>query len=934
MGLGKTLQTISLLSFLKENRGVKGPHLVLVPKSVLGNWAREFARFAPSIKTLKLQAADKEERQRLIRDELIPGVASGRYEVVLSSFETFCLEQAAFKRCGPWYYCCIDEAHRIKNEKSVLAQRVRAMDTEYRLLLTGTPLQNNLHELWALLNFLIPELFASSDDFEAFLQLAGGQSASSGEGAGVGRGRKKAQQPQAIPNSGAGAGGAAGGSSSSAMAVDGEGEASSSSSSSSAAAAAAPAPAAASSSSDEGAGAQQIVRKLHGILRPFLLRRLKADVEKSLLPKKESKLFVQLTELQRQWYRTLLEKDVSALNAIGGTDRVRLLNILMQLRKCCNHPYLFDGAEPGPPYFDGPHLWESSGKMMLLHKLLPKLKAQGSRVLIFSQMTRQLDIFEDYCRMTDIDYCRIDGDTPGADRDRQMDEFNAPDSSKFLFMLSTRAGGLGINLYTADVVILYDSDWNPQADLQAMDRAHRIGQKKQVRVFRFVTENTVEEKIVERAYKKLALDALVIQQGRLQAQDKALSKGELMSMVKFGADEIIRASASTAALTDEDVDLILAKGEERTAKENEKLKVMLAENAKALQSLDALDFSGKASTFGGSVEDISKAVFYSAEELANIKAIDEGKSAGGFIEIGPRDRKQKASYNEAIAFHAAMSGQQLVSSMLPDGGQGSRNAGRKIGYTFRSKPPVMLEFQFYNKSRIEELFAKENDFAIPRRDLTIRIREAKANEEKQKKKFIRDQMKQLLGRAYRRGAAGGAGGADDDDEEEEASASSSSSSSSAAPPATASMSETDALAEAEKRWNETEGANLESVRLEAELATKQLSEEEQVEKERLLAEGFKDWSKRDYKLFTAACEKHGRSAKEAVVHEVAEVSPGGSLDFLLFGRLLLSVFILSLSLLISLVLALSCFPSLRRPLTRPSRRCLATTTPSWSAAPS
>jgi SWI/SNF-related matrix-associated actin-dependent regulator of chromatin subfamily A member 5 len=147
----------------------------------------------------------------------------------------------------------------------------------------------------------------------------------------------------------------------------------------------------------------------------------------------------------------------------------------MQLRKVCNHPYLFDGAEEGPPYLDGPHLWENSGKMQLLHKLLPKLKANGSRVLIFCQMTRVLDILEDYFRLVGHDYCRIDGSTDGEKRDAQMDDFNNKGSSKFAFLLSTRAGGLGINLATADIVILYDSDWNPQVDLQAMDRAHRIG---------------------------------------------------------------------------------------------------------------------------------------------------------------------------------------------------------------------------------------------------------------------------------------------------------------------------------------------------------------------------------------------------------------------------------------------------------------------------
>ena len=190
-----------------------------------------------------------------------------------------------------------------------------------------------------------------------------------------------------------------------------------------------------------------------------MLRRVKRDVATSLPPKKETKLYIGMTEMQQKWYVKCLQKDAHELNKLGGPDRNRLLNVLMQLRKTCNHPYLFDGAEPGPPYVDGPHLWENSGKMQLLHKLLPKLKNQGSRVLIFCQMTRQLDILEDYFRFVGHEYCRIDGNTDGVKRDAQMDEFNAENSSKFAFLLSTRAGGLGINLATADIVILYDSDW-------------------------------------------------------------------------------------------------------------------------------------------------------------------------------------------------------------------------------------------------------------------------------------------------------------------------------------------------------------------------------------------------------------------------------------------------------------------------------------------
>ncbi|CAG2236821.1 ISWI [Mytilus edulis] len=239
----------------------------------------------------------------------------------------------------------------------------------------------------------------------------------------------------------------------------------------------------------------------------------------------------------------------------------------MQLRKCCNHPYLFDGAEPGPPYTTDMHLVENSGKMVILHKLLPRLKENGSRVLIFSQMTRQLDILEDYCFWQGYDYCRLDGSTPHDDRTNSINEFNAPGSSKFVFMLSTRAGGLGINLATADIVVIYDSDWNPQVDLQAMDRAHRIGQQKQVRVFRFIVENSVEERIVERAEMKLRLDNVVIQQGRLQDSASAkLGKDEVLNMIRHGASHVFASKESE--ITDDDIDRIMEESEKKQSMVN------------------------------------------------------------------------------------------------------------------------------------------------------------------------------------------------------------------------------------------------------------------------------------------------------------------------------------------------------------------------------
>merc|ERR1719341_2230743 len=485
MGLGKTLQCISLLGYMKHYRSVSGPHMILGPKSTLANWMNEFKKWCPTLRAICL-IGDRDTRQTFIRDVMMPG----GWDVVVTSYEMILIEKSVFKKFN-WKYMVIDEAHRIKNEESKLSLVIREIKTANRLLLTGTPLQNNLHELWALLNFLLPEVFSSSEDFDEWFNT------------------------------------------------------------------------------NSCLGDDSLVARLHGVLKPFLLRRLKIDVEKSLLPKKEVKIFIGLSKMQREWYTKILLKDIDIVNGAGKTEKMRLQNILMQLRKCVNHPYLFDGAEPGPPYTTDEHIFENSAKLLVTDKLLPKLQAQGSRVLIFSQMARMLDILEDYCWFRGWKYCRIDGNTPHEDRDKQIQEYNAEGSEKFIFMLSTRAGGLGINLYTADVVILYDSDWNPQMDLQAMDRAHRIGQKKQVRVFRLVVENTVDEKIIEKAEIKLKLDRMVIQQGKLAEQKNSLNKDEMVNMIRHGASHIF--SSKDGELTDLDIDKLLESGEKKTAEQQAKL---------------------------------------------------------------------------------------------------------------------------------------------------------------------------------------------------------------------------------------------------------------------------------------------------------------------------------------------------------------------------
>lgn len=556
MGLGKTLQTISFLGWLKFYRDRPRFHLVVVPKSTLNNWAREFAHWVPGFNVAVLQGA-KEERQEMIQGKLL----TQDFDVLLTTYEMCLREKSALKKLS-WEYIIIDEAHRIKNVDSMLSQIVRAFTSRSRLLITGTPLQNNLMELWSLLNFLLPDVFSDSEAFETWF-------------------RGKGDEAQ-----------------------------------------------------------DQVVQQLHKVLRPFLLRRVKADVEKSLLPKKEINVFVGLTDMQRKWYKSLLEKDIDAVNGVGSKKegKTRLLNIVMQLRKCCNHPYLFDGAEPGPPYTTDEHLVFNAGKMVILDKLLKSVKAKGSRVLIFSQMSRMLDILEDYCLFREYKYCRIDGSSAHEDRISAIDEYNKPDSEKFIFLLTTRAGGLGINLTTADVVVLFDSDWNPQADLQAMDRAHRIGQKKQVYVFRFVTEHAIEERILERAVQKLRLDQLVIQQGRAQPAKGQQSKDELVDMIQHGAEKII--SSKENLLIDDDIDAIINRGEERTQALQDKYSALNLDDLNNFKSESTMEWEG--------------------QDFRN-----RNTSRGIWIEPSKRERKGLVSYSVDNYYRDAMGTKKAAAPKAP-----------------------------------------------------------------------------------------------------------------------------------------------------------------------------------------------------------------------------------------------------------------------------
>lgn len=328
MGLGKTIQTISLVAYLNLDANKKDDRfqIVIVPKVTINNWLREFNKWLPSAKVLYFYG-DKEQRRKLVTEEL----PKRDFDVILTTFECAIKEKNSL--CKIKYgYLIIDEAHRIKNEKAKLSTVVRQYECEHRLLLTGTPLQNNLHELWALLNFLMPNIFNDSEEFDKVFDL--------------------------------------------------------------------------NSASEE--HQQRIVKQIHQILRPFVLRRLKSEIEFKLPPKKEIYLYVGLSNLQKSMYKQILTKNIDVVNGVTK-DKIQLLNILMQLKKVCNHPYLFPKVEKGPPYEEGEHLVYNSMKLKIMDVLLRKLYNEGSKVLIFSQMTTLLNILDDYCRYRGYLYCRIDG---------------------------------------------------------------------------------------------------------------------------------------------------------------------------------------------------------------------------------------------------------------------------------------------------------------------------------------------------------------------------------------------------------------------------------------------------------------------------------------------------------------------------------------------
>ncbi|XP_052312586.1 chromatin structure-remodeling complex protein SYD isoform X18 [Populus trichocarpa] len=437
MGLGKTVQVISLICYLMETKNDRGPFLVVVPSSVLPGWETEINFWAPGIHKI-VYSGPPEERRRLFKEKIV----HQKFNVLLTTYEYLMNKHDRPKLSKiHWRYIIIDEGHRIKNASCKLNADLRHYQSSHRLLLTGTPLQNNLEELWALLNFLLPNIFNSAEDFSQWFNKP----------------------------------------------FESNGD----------------------NSADEALLSEEenllIINRLHQVLRPFVLRRLKHKVENQLPEKIE-----RLVRCEASAYQKLLMKRVEEnLGSIGNSKARTVHNSVMELRNICNHPYLSqlhaDEVDTLIPKHFLPPIIRLCGKLEMLDRLLPKLKATDHRVLFFSTMTRLLDVMEEYLTWKQYRYLRLDGHTSGGDRGSLIDRFNQQDSPYFIFLLSIRAGGVGVNLQAADTVIIFDTDWNPQVDLQAQARAHRIGQKRDVLVLRFETVQTVEEQVRASAEHKLGV---------------------------------------------------------------------------------------------------------------------------------------------------------------------------------------------------------------------------------------------------------------------------------------------------------------------------------------------------------------------------------------------------------------------------------------------
>ena len=571
MGLGKTVQTVAFMNWLRHDRQQQGPFIVVVPLSTMPSWAETFDNWTPDINYVVYNG--NETARSIIREHelLINGNAQkAKFHVLLTTYE-YILADSSFLSQIKWQFMAIDEAHRLKNRESQLYAKLLDFKAPSRLMITGTPMQNTLGELSALMDFLMPGVINIEENIDL-------------------------QSEQASAK----------------------------------------------------------IAELTAAIKPYMLRRTKSKVENDLPPKTEKIIRVELSDVQLEYYKNILTRNYAALNQGAKGQKQSLLNIMMELKKASNHPFMFPNAEDrimaGSDRREDilKALITSSGKMMLLDQLLTKLRKDNHRVLIFSQMVKMLDILGDYLHLRGHQFQRLDGTIAAGPRRMAIEHFNASESNDFCFLLSTRAGGLGINLMTADTVILFDSDWNPQADLQAMARAHRIGQTKPVSIYRLLSKETVEEEVLERARNKLMLEFITIHQGVTDKDAKELtdkmarvgknvaepsSSEDISRILKRRGQKMFEQSGNQKKLEELDIDAVLENAEEHKTEQPESIAADGGEEF--LKSFEYMDVK----------IDIEWDDIIPKEQLAEIKAEEKKKADERYLadvieQNAPRKRKQ------------------------------------------------------------------------------------------------------------------------------------------------------------------------------------------------------------------------------------------------------------------------------------------------------
>ncbi|KAI0431634.1 SNF2 family N-terminal domain-containing protein [Xylaria sp. FL1042] len=665
MGLGKTIQVISLVALLREQEEYFGPHLVIAPLSTLSNWQDEFHKWTPTIPFV-LYHGTIEERQQIFRDKIMKhyqkGAPNQRFPVVCTSYEMVLRDHAALSKID-WAFIVVDEGHRMKNADAKLFRELQQFKSATRLLITGTPLQNNLKELWSLLHFLMPETFLDWEAFEVWFDFSDlqdeegtAQFIEDKESQSLVSKIHKVLQPLLLrrikadvaaylpkkreyvlyapmtkeqtdlynvvsdkktdtrsylenkvverlaevnntPNSSRRSSRQSSRAASShpaetppppaannvfSLMMRPKNKASqsnvtpkNSSNSSKATLKRKTSPTSESSVSKSAKSSRQSTPATAAQTRGRSRKKpvsykVPDDVDEDKL---DDDAFEDMLAKELKNQGEDFEEDFRDADEIKRAETLELAklqiadkklgNPLMQLRLVCNSPHNF--YNPWAYNTDEPideSIVTSSGKMLLLDRLLPTLFERGHKVLIFSQFKTQLDILHDYCsELRKWNVCRIDGSVSQEDRRQQIKDFNEDPDHK-VFLLSTRAGGQGINLASADTVILFDSDWNPQQDLQAQDRCHRIGQTRPVIIYRFATKGTVEEELLLSADAKRRLEKLVIKKGGFKNMSQKLDTSEdidkdILRALLLKDGEVYKHSGGDNILSQEDIETLL-----------------------------------------------------------------------------------------------------------------------------------------------------------------------------------------------------------------------------------------------------------------------------------------------------------------------------------------------------------------------------------------